>query len=112
MISCNTYAQNKQKYQNLVEYTKSHQPKIEEDLEKEILKVMEKYKIAIGWMEEENVEELIEKCVTKGSNIPLKKELHGLVTGNFDRLDDRDGESESRRRRSKEDREDDCFNLD
>ena len=110
MRSFNTYAQNKQKYQNLVEYTKSHQPKIEEELEKEILKVLEKYRIATGWMEEEDVEELIEKCVIQGSNRPLKKELLGLVSGNFDRLNDRDGDSEISR--SKEDREEDCYNLD
>ena len=100
------YEQNKQKYQSLVEYTKN-QPNIEEDIKKEILKVMEKYKMAIGWMEVEEVEELIEKCVTEGSSNPLKKELLGIVTGgNFHSLDDSD------RNRSKEDREDDCYNLD
>ena len=103
------YEQNKQKYQSLVEYTIS-QSNIEEDIKKEILKVMEKYRLAIGWMEVEEVEGLIEKCVTEGSSNPLKKELHCLVTGNVYGLDD--SYSDIKRKRSKEDREDDCYNLD
>ena len=100
----NRYEQNKQKYQNLVEYTINN-PNIAEDIKKEICNVMEKYRLAIGWIEAQEVEELIEKCVTEGSSNPLKKELHCLVTGNFYDLDDD-------RNRSKEDREDDCYNLD
>ena len=105
MISKYRYEQNKQKYQNLVDYT-INQPKLEEDMKKEILKLMEKYRLAIAWMEVKEVEELIERCITEGNSRPLKKELHCIVTGNSYSVDDSDD------KKSKDDREEDCYNLD
>jgi len=74
------YSKNKQKYEKAIEYVNSH-PNISEDIKKEIVQKMEKYRISIYCMEEQEVYELLERCATTDSDQPIKKELHCIIFG-------------------------------
>ena len=81
MINRYRYEHNKKKYQNLVEYTRNN-PNLAENIKKEMLDAMEKYRFAITWMKLEDVKELIEQCLIEGSSRPLRKQLHCIGVGN------------------------------
>ena len=89
-----TYRKNQEKYQKLIKYANNHLD-IPKDVKKDIVEVMEKYRICISCMESQQVCDLIEKCSKAKSYIPLKKELHATIFGVIPSRESRDTEKEN-----------------
>ena len=74
------YKDNKKKYEEIIDYIENH-PNMPEELRKEILNLIRKFKIMISCMGEEQVYNLIQLSVDSGDTESLKKELDIMAFG-------------------------------
>ena len=70
----NRYKDNIQKYNKIIDYINNH-PNMSEDLRKEVLNLIQKFKIMISCMGEEQVYTLIQLSIDARDTEPLKKQL-------------------------------------
>ena len=80
MLSNYRYEQIRKKYKELVQYT-TKESDIPEDIKKEILTIMERYRFMVGFMEENEFKELLQWCIKEKSSRPMQRGLHRLEFG-------------------------------
>ena len=103
------YKTNKQKYENSIQYVNNHS-NMSEDLKKDVVAIMQKYRISIFCMEEQEVYDLIEQCAEDASSIVFKRELHAITRGSSGYSNDNSYYYESSGIKDKDN--DDEYNLD
>ena len=75
------YKENKEKYNETLQYIEEN-TRLKKELKKEIIKVVEKYRICMYAMEKEKIIGKIDRCLENNSVLPLKRYLHELMFGN------------------------------
>ena len=75
------YKENQQKYEAIVDYIENHS-NITENLKKDILYVVEKYRSIVFVSEKQEIIDLIDVCIREGSKRKLQRSLHSVIFGN------------------------------
>ena len=69
------YKKLRKHYEEMVKYTNSVHD-ISKEIKDEILSIMEKYRVTVGWMEDNEFKELLQECIKEKSSRPMQKGLH------------------------------------
>ena len=72
------YEKNQRQYADVLEYVNSSM-NISEDIKKDMLETIEKYRICISCMEMEEIQSLVDKCAESNNIMPLQKQFHDTI---------------------------------
>ena len=74
------YKTNQEKYKEIIDYIENH-PNMLEELKKDILSIIGKYRVLIFCLEQQEICDLVDECIKAGNKKVLEKELHSMISG-------------------------------